>query len=130
MVERDGRARFLEGGNGVLLGTGTAPDRVDASAELTPGSTVLFYTDGLIERPGTPWTRGWPGSPGRGRLARRPLGSLCDALLTQVRPEDNDDDVAMLVLRVPDRGERGQDASGYSSPKTAPAAISQVGVGR
>ncbi|MEV4103464.1 SpoIIE family protein phosphatase [Nonomuraea sp. NPDC049649] len=102
VVERDGRARFLEGGNGVLLGTGLRPDRVDASAELTPGSTVLFYTDGLIESPRHSLDEGLSRlSQVAGSLARRPLGSLCDALLTQVRPEDNDDDVAMLVLRVP-----------------------------
>jgi hypothetical protein len=37
-------------------------------------------------------------------LAQRPLGVLCDQLLERVRPTANDDDVAVLALRIPDPG--------------------------
>ncbi|MGP3929267.1 SpoIIE family protein phosphatase [Nonomuraea sp. KM88] len=102
LVERDGRARFLDDGSGLMLGTGLPAAREDAAVELLPGSVLLLYTDGLIESPGHSL------DDGLARLARyasslvdQPLGSICDALLAGVRPSDNDDDVAMLALRIP-----------------------------
>ncbi|MEU4514968.1 SpoIIE family protein phosphatase [Nonomuraea wenchangensis] len=102
LVEDDGRARLLEAGHGPLLGTGLRPARADAEIKLPPGSALLFYTDGLVE------SRTHSLDEGFGRLrrraadlARRPLDALCDLLLEGVRPADNDDDVAMLALRVP-----------------------------
>ncbi|MEV4369412.1 SpoIIE family protein phosphatase [Nonomuraea sp. NPDC049637] len=104
LVERDGRTRFLEEGQGLLLGTGIRGVRADAVVELPPGSTLVLYTDGLIESPGHSLDEGLA------RLSRyaashthRPLNALGDMLLERVRPEDNDDDVAMLTLRVPPR---------------------------
>ncbi|MER6509802.1 SpoIIE family protein phosphatase [Nonomuraea sp. NPDC001636] len=104
LVERDGRTRFLEEGQGLLLGTGIRGERDDAVVELPPGSTLVLYTDGLIESPGHSLDEGLA------RLSRyaashthRPLNALGDMLLKRVRPEDNDDDVAMLTLRVPPR---------------------------
>ncbi|MFI7422479.1 SpoIIE family protein phosphatase [Nonomuraea sp. NPDC049684] len=104
LVERDGRTRFLEEGQGLLLGTGIRGERSDAVVELPPESTLVLYTDGLIESPGHSLDEGLA------RLSRyaashthRPLNALGDMLLERVRPEDNDDDVAMLTLRVPPR---------------------------
>ncbi|MFI7106781.1 SpoIIE family protein phosphatase [Nonomuraea sp. NPDC050227] len=104
LVERDGRTRFLEEGQGLLLGTGIRGERADAVVELPPGSTLVLYTDGLIESPRHSLDEGLA------RLSRyaashthRPLNALGDMLLARVRPEDNDDDVAMLTLRVPPR---------------------------
>ncbi|MER7367869.1 SpoIIE family protein phosphatase [Nonomuraea wenchangensis] len=102
LVEDDGRTRLLEAGHGPLLGTGLRPARSDAVIELPRGSALLFYTDGLVESR----AHGLAESFGRLRrraacLARRPLDVLCDLLLEGVRPADNDDDVAMLALRVP-----------------------------
>nr|WP_055510168.1 SpoIIE family protein phosphatase [Nonomuraea pusilla] len=103
LVGRDGSARLLEEGMGLLLGTALAPVREDAAVDVPPGSTLLLYTDGLIE------SRRHPLDEGLARLrsyaaslADRPLSSLCDLLLAGVRPEDNDDDVALLAVRVPE----------------------------
>ncbi|WP_052424018.1 SpoIIE family protein phosphatase [Nonomuraea candida] len=102
LVGHDGRARFLEEAAGLLLGTGLSSVREDAVVELPPRSTVLFYTDGLIESPTHPLDEGMD------RLLReaatlidQPVSAYCDRLLTRVRPADNDDDVAMLTVRVP-----------------------------
>ncbi|QYC42506.1 Stage II sporulation protein E (SpoIIE) [Nonomuraea coxensis DSM 45129] len=102
LVERDGRARYLEEGHGLLLGTGMRASRPDAAVELPPGSTLLFYTDGLIESPSRILDEGLGKLAAcAAALAERPLDSFCDLLLSGVRPDDNDDDVAMLVLRLP-----------------------------
>lgn len=103
LVDRDGRARLLTSGGGIMLGTRAALPRADAVHALPPGSTLLLYTDGLIE------SRSHSIDDGLARLrreatplARRPLDEFCDVLLERVRPADNDDDVAILALRVPD----------------------------
>ncbi len=102
LIGHEGRARFLEAGQGLLLGTGLAPARTDAVAELPPGSTLVLYTDGLIESPRHSLDEGMARLCGyAGELARRPLDELCELLLSRARPEDNDDDVALLGLRLP-----------------------------
>ncbi|MCX5136635.1 SpoIIE family protein phosphatase [Streptomyces sp. NBC_00340] len=102
LVDYDGVTHYLDEGNGLLLGTGTDRPRHDAEATLPPGSTLVFYTDGLIE------TRGELLDTGLQRLRRhaaalahRPLNSFTDRLLERTRPTDNDDDVALLTIRIP-----------------------------
>ncbi|MFI0242192.1 SpoIIE family protein phosphatase [Streptomyces sp. NPDC016845] len=102
LVHHDGQARYLTDAHGLLLGTGITKARPDAVAVLPPRSTLVLYTDGLVESPhrsidhGLDRLRRYAAS-----LARRPLESFCDALLAQVRPDDNEDDVALLVVRTP-----------------------------
>ncbi|MFD8077833.1 SpoIIE family protein phosphatase [Streptomyces sp. NPDC059718] len=102
LVTRDGQTSFLTEGHGILLGTGTDRPRQDALVTLPPQSTLVLYTDGLVESTrhsidvGLDRLRQHAAS-----LARRPLDSFSDSLLSQVRPQDNDDDVAFLALRTP-----------------------------
>ncbi|MER6029865.1 SpoIIE family protein phosphatase [Streptomyces sp. NPDC001851] len=102
LVSQDGLTRYLTDSHGILLGTETRTPRPDATTALPPGSTLLLYTDGLIEAAGHSLDEGL----GRLRqhaaaLAHRPLASFTDQLLHRVRPADNDDDVALLALRTP-----------------------------
>ncbi|MEU1616614.1 SpoIIE family protein phosphatase [Streptomyces sp. NPDC005722] len=103
LVDHDGRTRFLTDGHGILLGTGTTRPREDAVVTLPPRSTLVLYTDGLVESirhsidDGLDRLRKHAAS-----LARRPLDPFSDALLERARPTDNDDDVAFLALRTPD----------------------------
>ena len=99
LISHDSLADYLADGHGILLGTGAHKPRTDATTLLPPGSTLLLYTDGLIEEPGL--TR--PQPPETEHLAHRPLASFTDQLLNRVRPVANDDDVALLALRVPTR---------------------------
>ncbi|WP_328224290.1 SpoIIE family protein phosphatase [Streptomyces sp. NBC_00104] len=99
-----GHARYLEGGQGLLLGAPPDPgagSRPNAAQPLPPGSTLLLYTDGLIEIPGSDLDTGL----GRLRhhalaLADAPLDTLCDELLARM-PPGSADDVALLALRMP-----------------------------
>lgn len=100
LVTHEGVARYLTEGHGVLLGV--APDQVrpDATAELPPGSTLLLYTDGLIESPGHTLDEGLSRLRRHAAaLAHRPLESFMDQLLARARPPDNEDDVALLAVR-------------------------------
>ncbi|MFI9151534.1 SpoIIE family protein phosphatase [Streptomyces sp. NPDC053367] len=100
LVTREGVARCLTDGHGLLLGV--APERVrpDATTELPPGSTLLLYTDGLIESPRRSLDEGLDRlRRNAASLAHLPLEPFTDQLLERSRPPDNDDDVAVLAVR-------------------------------
>ncbi|AXI80050.1 PP2C family protein-serine/threonine phosphatase [Peterkaempfera bronchialis] len=101
LITPDGRARYLYGGeSGIPLGVDPDLPRPDHHETVTSGSTLLLFTDGLIEHPRHSLDRGM------GDLARvaeamtgRPLPDLCDALLGH-RGGVFHDDVALLALRL------------------------------
>ncbi|MFF6809417.1 SpoIIE family protein phosphatase [Streptomyces sp. NPDC012403] len=102
LVEADGTARFLTSARSPMLGLDPQPEYASAVQPLLPGSTLLLYTDGLVERRAEDLTVGLE----RLRLhasasAGHPLEAFCDALLTDQLTVDNDDDVALLALRLP-----------------------------
>ncbi|WP_435210697.1 SpoIIE family protein phosphatase [Streptomyces sp. bgisy034] len=98
-----GHARYLEAGQGLVLGapmvTGTG--RPNATEPLPPGSTLLLYTDGLIEIPGSDLDTGLDRLRRHAlTLAHAPLDTLCDQLLARM-PPGSTDDVALLAMRLP-----------------------------
>ncbi|WP_376732728.1 SpoIIE family protein phosphatase [Streptomyces broussonetiae] len=102
LVTQEGLAHYLSDGHGVLLGTGTDQSRPDAVASLPPGSTLLLYTDGLIEAPGRSLDEGLHRLRRHAAaLVHRPLPAFTDQLLHRVRPTDNDDDIVLFALRTP-----------------------------
>lgn len=125
LVEPGGRARFLEDGGGLLLGTGLPTSRQDAVADLPLRSTLLLYTDGLIESPGRSLDEGMARLLRyAAALAGRPLNPFCDVLLSGVRPAANIDDVALLALRLP------ADAADTAGIATAATAAATAGAAR
>ncbi|WP_308280770.1 SpoIIE family protein phosphatase [Streptomyces barringtoniae] len=89
----------------MILGThlGVGSHRPSAARALPPGSTLMLYTDGLIEAPGSDLDSGL----GRQRshalaLAHEPLHTLCDQLSARM-PPGSTDDIALLALRLPVR---------------------------
>lgn len=103
LLAQDGQAQYLEAGQGLLLGAGssTVGSRPNAAQSLPPGSTLLLYTDGLIEIPGSDLDTGLTRLRHHAlALAHEPLDTLCDQLLGRM-PPGNTDDVALLALRMP-----------------------------
>jgi anti-sigma regulatory factor (Ser/Thr protein kinase) len=102
----DGATLYLEEGRSLPLGVSRQTKYDEAEYRLAPGSTLLLYTDGLIE------SRGTPIDAGMERLAAAvsahvgdDLEQLCERLLATV--SGSEDDVAMLALRsVPLAAER------------------------
>ncbi|MGW5262911.1 SpoIIE family protein phosphatase [Microbispora sp. NPDC004025] len=101
LVTGDGQGRFLRDAGNPLLGLRHGRPWTSAAETLPPHSTLLLYTDGLVER------RGEDLGDGLERLrrcaeplAREPLDRFCDELLTGM-PVTGEDDVAMIALRVP-----------------------------
>lgn len=103
LLTRDGQAKYLEAGQGLLLGAppGTGGSRPSAAQAVPPGSTLLLYTDGLIEIPGSDLDTGLARLRHHAlALAHEPLDTLCDQLPARM-PPGSTDDVALLALRLP-----------------------------
>jgi serine phosphatase RsbU (regulator of sigma subunit) len=102
LLERDGRTTVLGGPVGdLMLGVDCAAGRLEAVRELPPGSTVLLYTDGLVERYGSTLDVGTDRLRDLlGALADRPLDELCDALLEKMLQGRRQDDVAIVAVRL------------------------------
>jgi anti-sigma regulatory factor (Ser/Thr protein kinase) len=101
VIGPSGDAYFAEGPAGSPLGVVPFPTYEESTIPLVPGSTVLLYTDGLVERPdasldeGLEWLRGFA----RG-VAASP-DELCGALLqARFRDLSPRDDVALLAVRL------------------------------
>jgi serine phosphatase RsbU (regulator of sigma subunit) len=99
LLQPDGEVRILSGSNDLLLGIDPGTNRGEQVIELPEGSTLLLYTDGLIERRGTD-------IDDQIAILARLLHDfadadpdrLCDGVLAALAA-DNEDDVAILVLR-------------------------------
>jgi serine phosphatase RsbU (regulator of sigma subunit)/anti-sigma regulatory factor (Ser/Thr protein kinase) len=99
----DGRARLLTPSRGkadLLLGIDPVTERTTETATLPFGSTLLLFTDGLVER------RGESLDEGTARLlhlvedeATDDLDRLCDALVAGLVPSAAADDVAIVAFR-------------------------------
>lgn len=101
LVAPDGSARMLEVGVDPLLGLVPGRTRSDHESVLEPGSTLVLYTDGLVERRGVGLDLGLAWLLGQLQHAGASTADeVCDLLLAAV-PAQAEDDIALLVLRVP-----------------------------
>ncbi|MFJ9718741.1 PP2C family protein-serine/threonine phosphatase [Streptomyces sp. NPDC101213] len=100
----DGRTRYLHAEPGVPLGVDPDIHRPDHTHPLSAGDTVLFFTDGLVERSDHPID---DGLAALARLAAAHVGLPLDELvrtLADHHPSDGHDDMAVLAVRTPAQG--------------------------
>jgi serine phosphatase RsbU (regulator of sigma subunit)/anti-sigma regulatory factor (Ser/Thr protein kinase) len=99
VLRRDGSSELLDTSPELLLGVQPSTGRTDQELRLEPGMTVLFYTDGLVERRGEALGVGLEWLRHRvSALVQLPLDALCDALLGELSAQA-EDDVALLAIR-------------------------------
>jgi serine phosphatase RsbU (regulator of sigma subunit) len=95
----DGSVRVLAEVTGMLVGVDASTQRTTVSLDVPAGSTLLAYTDGLIERPGEDMDEGIRELCER--ITAAPPGAapreLCDAAGS--RGLDHRDDVALIAVR-------------------------------
>ena len=101
LLTPDGQVSMLDTDQNLMLGVDPTVPRTETVTEVERGSTVLLYTDGLVERRGAHLDDGIAYLVGvLTELARLPLDELCDQVLHRLLPQDNEDDVALIAVRL------------------------------
>ncbi|MEV4946789.1 SpoIIE family protein phosphatase [Streptomyces sp. NPDC053755] len=128
--DADGGCRKLAVEGGLPLGLSAEFGRLDypvTALELDPGQTLVLYTDGLVEAPGSDLDEGMHWLASLVRRGPRDLQQLADHLCDSVDERGGDDDVAILLLRregayFPRPGGRLQQHVGQSDPEALSSA--------
>jgi PAS domain S-box-containing protein len=99
VVEPGEEPLLLEVPRGVPLGVGGEPFE-EIEVELTDGSLLALYTDGLVESRSHPLDEGLDAF--RASLAGppRPLEDVCDHVLATLDTAHGEDDIALLMARI------------------------------
>ncbi|MCV2395335.1 SpoIIE family protein phosphatase [Actinotalea sp. M2MS4P-6] len=101
VLVRRGEARVLTEPSGTMIGFG-AGGRGTGSEELRPGDLLVLFTDGLIERRDRPLRAGLEALVGvAGGVGSVDAAGVGEVLLSRLA-DAPEDDVAVVVLRVPD----------------------------
>ena len=100
LVEPSGEPRYLEVEGSLPLGTSQTEVYGSRVVPFPAGSTVVLFTDGLVER------RGEPIDVGLDRLHELSVRAedverLCSTALDELLPREPQDDVAIVVARMP-----------------------------
>ncbi|MGW4750310.1 PP2C family protein-serine/threonine phosphatase, partial [Streptomyces sp. NPDC004290] len=101
VITPDRRAEYLFAEPGLPLNVDSGQHRPDHTRPLPPDTTVVFFTDGLIEHPGHPIDRSLAALAELATAhAELPLHDFVRALADH-HPSDGHDDMAILALRTP-----------------------------
>jgi serine/threonine-protein kinase RsbW len=100
LLEPAGSPRYLLGARSAPLGSRAGrTERTEQRVQLTPGSRLLLYSDGLIERRNRPIDRGFEILAREyGRRRDVPLAGLAAGLADTLVGRDHADDVCLLCL--------------------------------
>jgi hypothetical protein len=98
----DGRVHTLAGGESVLIGAPIALEHSQSEHWVEPGSTLLFFTDGLVEVPGHPLEEALA------RVATAvgaggdddDVEAMCQRVVDTVSEPSLRDDIALLAVRI------------------------------
>ncbi|UZN04629.1 PP2C family protein-serine/threonine phosphatase [Cellulomonas sp. S1-8] len=102
LLIRGDSTAYVDISQDVLLGVTRSATRRTTESTLPPGSTLLLYTDGLVEHRNSEITDGMNAL--RALAATMPaddLGALCDTLVSRLAPHPTDD-VCLLAVHLPD----------------------------
>jgi integral membrane sensor domain MASE1/anti-sigma regulatory factor (Ser/Thr protein kinase) len=101
LVRSDGRAEYLHGGLGLPLGTGADHGHEEVEILVEADSTLLLYTDGLVERRGEPLDASLARLRAAASFGAEDLDAFCDRIVAAtLDPGGPDDDVALLAVRM------------------------------
>ncbi|MGY1661781.1 SpoIIE family protein phosphatase [Geodermatophilus sp. SYSU D00705] len=100
LLRADGRVELLASPPETLLGADSPHPRSDSVADVGPGDTLVFYTDGLVEQGRTGIDEGTDRLLAAvAAVGPQPVDELCDELLGRIVGGRPDDDVAIVAVR-------------------------------
>jgi PAS domain-containing protein len=99
VVGPGGQTSFLEEGLGSPLGCDDPGLPAAASFRLAPDSTLLLFTDGLVEKRGASIDEGLQRLETVASDSGHDIEAFCEQLLCSMLEDDTADDVALLVIR-------------------------------
>jgi serine phosphatase RsbU (regulator of sigma subunit) len=99
LVIDGGSATFVETAVGPPIGVTRSAAYGSVTVAMPPGSTLLLYTDGLVERRNETLDDGLERLRTTAATADGPLETMLSRVLTELTPGGADDDTAMLGLR-------------------------------
>ncbi|WP_434742479.1 SpoIIE family protein phosphatase [Micromonospora sp. SH-82] len=97
LISLDGKVDYVEH-SAPLLGV-RAPRPDDLEFDLPRGSTLVLYTDGLIERRDATIDEGMAALAAAATVVDDDLDAFCQRLLVELAPPEIHDDVAVVALR-------------------------------
>ena len=102
VIDPRGAARYLDCDHFPPLGSGLCRSVTSSACALEPRSTLILYTDGLVERRGEDLAEGLRVLRELASGAhRRSVDEICDLLVeARLHEADQEDDVTVLVLRL------------------------------
>jgi GAF domain-containing protein/anti-sigma regulatory factor (Ser/Thr protein kinase) len=99
VVEPSGRTTFLEGAGGLPLGVDVTAEYGEWETSLEPGSIIVLYTDGLVERRGRSIDEGLTELARAAERAPREPDAFVDAVVGELLGSGaRHDDVAVLAI--------------------------------
>src|SRR5215218_818255 len=98
VVGPEGQTSYLEDGLGSPLGCGD-PEPVETSFRLVPGSTLLLFTDGLVEKRGVSIEEGLEHLEILAADCDQDIETFCEVILGSMVKGVISDDVALLAIR-------------------------------
>jgi serine phosphatase RsbU (regulator of sigma subunit)/FixJ family two-component response regulator/anti-sigma regulatory factor (Ser/Thr protein kinase) len=103
LLTASGEARYLESGRRPPLGVSSPVTLEPSEVQISPGSTLLFFTDGLIERRGQSIDVGLDNLRQAALAGPHDLDDLCTHILSWLQPgSPSRDDMALLAARLID----------------------------
>jgi serine phosphatase RsbU (regulator of sigma subunit) len=97
----DGYVEALTGGGSVVIGAPMLPAHAQAELLIEPGATLVLFTDGLVEVPGSSLDDALDRlSAALGEQHDADADTICRQLLSAMPPGELRDDVALLAVRL------------------------------
>ncbi|GIJ79477.1 Response regulator receiver domain-containing protein [Micromonospora phaseoli] len=97
LISQDGKVEYVQHA-APLLGV-RAPRPTDLEFVVPAGATIVFYTDGLIERRDATIDEGLSALAASAARVDDDLDRFCERLLVELAPDEIQDDVAVVALR-------------------------------
>jgi serine phosphatase RsbU (regulator of sigma subunit)/anti-sigma regulatory factor (Ser/Thr protein kinase) len=106
VIEPDGTARYLPVASDVALGVSRGSRYHEATFPVEPGSTIVVYTDGVVEVRNESLDTGLERLRALAERGHESVDALCDAVIDEMVADSRPaDDVALLALRLTPLGD-------------------------